>query len=322
VPTLELSKLAGVLEYEPGEFTFTALAGTPVAEIERLLAAQGQYLPLDPLLVEHGATLGGTVAAGAAGPGRYRYGGVRDFLLGVEFVDGAGQLICGGGKVVKNAAGFDLPKLMVGSLGRLGVLLKLSFKVFPKPEAYATLRLEYTQLEKALEMLYHLATAKLELDALELERTADDDPFTLAVRLGGLAEALPARVARLQGLFGEAELLEGDEEVALWHQIREFAWSPPNAALLKIPLTPRHIPALEKQLSGQGTPRRYSVGGNVAWLATTKLDSLEQILAGQRLTGLLFFGPPGQPWFGARAEQPFATRVKQVLDPMARFLPL
>src|SRR6266851_2564262 len=116
---LDLSTLSGVLEYEPGEFTFTALAGTPVATVNRLLAEHGQYLPFDPPLVERGATLGGTVAAGLSGSGRYRFGGVRDFIIGVRFVDGQGQLVRGGGKVVKNAAGFDLPKLMVGSLGRL-----------------------------------------------------------------------------------------------------------------------------------------------------------------------------------------------------------
>jgi len=119
---LDLSRLSGVLEYEPGEFTFTALAGTPVAVVNRLLAEHGEYLPFDPLLAEGGATLGGTVAAGLSGSGRYRFGGVRDFILGVRFVDGTGALVRGGGKVVKNAAGFDLPKLMVGSLGQYGAL--------------------------------------------------------------------------------------------------------------------------------------------------------------------------------------------------------
>jgi glycolate oxidase FAD binding subunit len=97
------------LAYEPGEFTFTALAGTPVGEVKQLLAEQGQYLPFDPLLVERGATLGGVVAAGTAGPGRYRYGGVRDLLMGVRFVDGLGRLVGGGGQVVKESAGVDVP---------------------------------------------------------------------------------------------------------------------------------------------------------------------------------------------------------------------
>ncbi|MDX1524203.1 MAG: FAD-binding protein, partial [Anaerolineae bacterium] len=101
VASLHLAELAGVLDYEPGEFTFTALAGTPVSEVNRLLAEHGQYLPFDPPLVKRGATLGGVVAAGTSGPLRYRYGGVRDFLIGVRVVDGRGQLVRAGGKVVK-----------------------------------------------------------------------------------------------------------------------------------------------------------------------------------------------------------------------------
>ena len=117
---LDVSGLSGISEYEPGEFTFTALAGTPISEIAAALAEHGQFLPFDPPLVEAGATLGGTVAAGLSGPGRYRYGGVRDFILGVRYVDGAGEVVRTGGKVVKNAAGFDISKLMVGSLGAFG----------------------------------------------------------------------------------------------------------------------------------------------------------------------------------------------------------
>ena len=145
---VETGGLSGLLEYEPQEFTFTALAGTPLAEIEQALSAHGQFLPFDPPLVQAGATLGGCVASGLSGPGRYRYGGLRDFLLGVRFVDWQGQLVSSGGKVVKNAAGFDLPKLMIGSLGQYGILAELSFKVFPRPEAYATLQIAYPSLAR------------------------------------------------------------------------------------------------------------------------------------------------------------------------------
>ena len=91
--TLDVSGLSGIIEYEPGEFTFTALAGTPIEDIAAALAEHGQFLPFDPPLVEAGATLGGTVAAGLSGPGRYRYGGVRDFVLGIRYVDGAGEVV-------------------------------------------------------------------------------------------------------------------------------------------------------------------------------------------------------------------------------------
>src|SRR5436305_8658192 len=138
--------LRGIVEYEPSEFTITALAGTPIAEIAEALAKRGQYLPFDPMWQKAGAALGGTVASGLSGPGRFRFGGLRDFILGVRFVDGAGRLLRMGGKVVKNAAGFDLPKFFVGSLGRFGVLAELTFKVFPRPESARTLRLEAATL--------------------------------------------------------------------------------------------------------------------------------------------------------------------------------
>ena len=124
---VDLAALSGITEYQPDECTFTALAGTPVAEIERRLDEHAQSLPFEPPLAGRGATIGGTVACGLNGPGRYHYGGVRDFLIGAKFVDGEGRLVRGGGKVVKNAAGFYLHHLLLGSLGRLGVFVELTF---------------------------------------------------------------------------------------------------------------------------------------------------------------------------------------------------
>src|SRR5207249_11250784 len=149
--------LRGISEYDPSECTFAALAGTPVREIAAALAERGQYLPFDPVLSEAGATLGGTVAAGLSGPGRFRFGGLRDFILGVRFVDGAGRLLRMGGKVVKNAAGFDLPKFFVGSLGRFGVLAEMTFKVFPRPASALTLRLAANGSEATARMLTDIA---------------------------------------------------------------------------------------------------------------------------------------------------------------------
>ncbi len=143
--TLDMTGFSGMIEYIPEEFTFTAFAGTPLSDVVQILYENGQYLPFDPPLVERGATLGGTVASGLSGSGRYRFGGVRDFILGVRFIDGRGELISAGGKVVKNVAGYDFPKLMVGSLGGLGLLVELSFKVFPRPQAYATWHRSFEQ---------------------------------------------------------------------------------------------------------------------------------------------------------------------------------
>ena len=333
VVSLNLSELAGVLEYEPGEFTFTALAGTPVREVKALLAQHGQYLPFDPPLDHQGATLGGVVAANTSGPLRYRYGGVRDFLIGVHFINGQGQLVRSGGKVVKNSAGFDLSKLMVGSLGRLGVLGELTFKVFPAPETYATLRLEFAGLGQALETMQQLMTSQLEMDALDLA-----PPGQLWIRLGGLAQALPNRLNRLKDFIttnaGERitaiEIIEDAAERKLWENLQAFEWVPAGWTVIKAPLTPTRIYALEEQIAGLGTKRRYSAGGNVGWMAwspeATQTDDAsffnrpDSILKRINLPGLVIQGPAGRPLLGPQSGAALLRRVKQALDPTCRFL--
>ena len=345
---LDVSGLSGIIEYEPGEFTFTALAGTPIAEIDAALAEHGQFLPFDPPLVEAGATLGGTVAAGLSGPGRYRYGGVRDFILGVRYVDGAGEVVRTGGKVVKNAAGFDISKLMVGSLGAFGVLVELSFKVFPKPEAYATLRVPYPHLDAALATLHRLTGSQMDFFAIDLELAPD--VAILWVRLGGLTAALPERLARLRGLTGGGDALVDDADDAHWRAAREFTWLSEGSALVKVPVTPGRIARLEADLtelalritaeSAEGTEktkssaisassavrfspvRRYSAGGQVAWLSwpPAALDGLDAALKALDLSGLVVLGQPGRTRLGVRSGQSFERRVKEALDPGARFV--
>jgi glycolate oxidase FAD binding subunit len=319
---LNLTRLSGIIEYAPGEFTFTALAGTRVTEISAALAEHGQYLPFDPLLAEAGATLGGTIAAAANGPGRYRYGGLRDFILGVRYVDGDGQLVYAGGKVVKNAAGFDIPKLMVGSLGQFGVLVEMTFKVFPKPEAYATLRLDCPSPADGVSAVVRLTGQPLDLDALDLAPAADGAAAgaELWVRLAGLADALPARIERVRSLLGGGDPVDGNPEAALWRGVRELAWVPAGWTLVKAPLTPKKIAGLEKGLAALTTQRRYSVAGQVAWIATAEPARLDAILSANGLSGLALLGPPGQTRFGVRAGEPFERRVKQALDPRARFI--
>jgi glycolate dehydrogenase FAD-binding subunit len=319
VESLEMTSLAGMLDYQPDEFTFTALAGTRIDEINRCLAEHGQYLPFDPPLVERGATLGGTVASGVSGPGRYHYGGVRDFLLGVRYVDGNGQLVRGGGKVVKNAAGFDLPKLMVGSRGCLGVLVELSFKVFPRPEAFASLRLENDNLDGALQAMQRVAESRLDVDSLDIEVTRAG--FVLWVRLGGLSEALPPRLERLKSILTGGQLVQGSEEEGVWSSAREMSWVPPGWLLVRVPLSPGKISALEAGLAGKPVLRRYMAGGQVAWLATPEtLQNIEALLVSQGLLGQVLFGPPGGSLLGEYTARSFYQRVKSALDPERHFM--
>ena len=139
---LDLSVHSGVLSYEPTELVLTARAGTPLSAVEQLLAEQDQMLPFEPPHFAAGATLGGAIAAGLAGPRRPWFGAPRDLLLGVKVLDGRGQTLNFGGPVMTNVAGYDVSRLMAGALGTLGVLLEVSVKVLPRPAAQQTLVLE------------------------------------------------------------------------------------------------------------------------------------------------------------------------------------
>ena len=314
---LSLAGLSGVLEYEPSEYTFTALAGTPLHEVETLLKEHGQYLPFDPPFVDAGATLGGTVAAGLSGPGRFRYGGVRDFLLGVTFVSGEGKLVTGGGKVVKNAAGFDFPKLMVGSLGAFGVLVELTFKVFPRPEAYMTLDVDMGSLEDAVNAVQKLAVSPFELACLDFSPSGN-----LLVRIGGTAAVLGERLGRIQKLVGrEGEFLEGDADEAVWREAREFSWVPSEHSIVKVPFNPQRVGELERALQPYDAPRRYSVGGNVLWLAWPEgagERKLKVLLSSLNLSALALTGTWERPLLGMK-KNAFMERIMSVLDPEGKF---
>ncbi len=319
---LDLTGLRGILEYEPGEYTFTALAGTPLATVEAALAEHGQYLPFDPPFVERGATLGGTIAAGLSGSGRVRFGGVRDFLIGVRFVDGQGRLVRGGGKVVKNAAGFDLPKLMVGSLGQFGVLAEVSFKVFPQPQAYTTLQVPYATLTELLAGLQRVVGSHFDIHALDLhiaQPVGQVPTYALWVRLGGLCAVLPQRIGHLQQLLGSGEVVAEDQEAVVWKTIREATWMPEGTTLVKVALTPGKIAAVEAILASTNAPRHYAVGGNLAWIAWVgSLADLDAHLQRLALSGLALIGEYEKPLLGKQTGQYFAQRIKSALDPLNR----
>jgi glycolate oxidase FAD binding subunit len=350
---LDLSELSGIIEYEPGEYTFTAYAGTPVQTVADELAKHAQYMPFDPIFAQRGATLGGTVAANSSGSGRYRYGGVRDFILGVHFVDGRAQLVRSGGKVVKNSAGFDLSKFMVGSLGRYGILVQLSFKVFPQPQRYMTLVTTFSDINSALQAVLKLASSPLELDALDIELAANKR-YVCLIRLGGLAEGLPGRLTRLQQYLSrhtsvrEMQSYEEAAEQALWHApllrmgerasrprflsspagthsptVPELACGQPLAeapSLVKVPLAPKQVPLLDAELGA--TPRRYTAGGNVAWIASQESSTLATKLKKLGLIGLQLIGNSNSPYLGQPKGVALAQRVKQALDPDGKFMPL
>jgi glycolate oxidase FAD binding subunit len=313
------AQLQGIMEYEPAEYIITALAGTRVRELAAALSRQGQYLPFDPLFLNAGATLGGTVAAGTSGPGRFRYGGTRDFILGVQFVDGEGRLLRMGGKVVKNAAGFDLPKFFVGSLGRFGVLTEITLKVFPRPSSILTVRLRVDSPGAAARILTEAAKSRWQPDAL------DWFPSHRAIYL-----RLAGPEAALNLLAGEVlkrwpgEVLSGSEADGLWEQLIEVAWAHPSGVLIKAVLTPTQLPPLMAGLSAvEGSRVHVSAGGNMALLSVPSAEtvaSVDGVLQTQGLRGLTLRGS-ARLWVGIQSAGDIVQRVKQALDPVNRFPP-
>ena len=318
ISSLEMSKIAGILEYQPDEYTFTAYAGTRLDTIDQMLAENGQFMPFDPPFIKRGGTLGGTVAANISGPGRYRYGGLRDFVLGVKFFDYQARLMGSGGKVVKNAAGFDIPKLMVGSLGSLGAIIELSFKVFPQPPKYTTVVSRFSSIQELLKNLTHLTASPIELFCLEIEPEADY--YNLRVRLGGVSNLFPNRIERLKQFMGDVEILDGEEELGYWEGINEFTWLPDDALLIKVPITPSKVTTLDEFLKRNKVPRRYSVGANVAWIAWSKhLDIIDSYLTDLNLVGLTIIGEASQNRLGSWDSGNFYQRIKKALDPIGKW---
>lgn len=312
-------KLSGIVEYDPGEYTFSALAGTPLREIAATLAEKGQYLPFDPPLLDAGATLGGTIAAGLSGPGRFRFGGLRDFILAVRFVDGNGELLRMGAKVVKNAAGFDLPKFFIGSLGRFGALVEATFKVFPRPPAWLTVRIPAASPAEAVERLAAAANSRWELDALDYLPGEN----CILARLAGPAESNAALAQEITGRWPGSAVFEEDEASEKWRNIREFAWAHADGLLAKVPVTLNSLAAfvmIEGTLKGSRI--HVSAGGDVAYVSLpSPADhvALNTLLKLEKLRALVIRGEGVPLLLGAKDDAVVHGAVRVAVDPSGRY---
>lgn len=207
---LATGDVAGIVAYEPSELVVTARAGTPLAELESLLARHGQLLPFEPPHFGAGATVGGCIAAGLAGPRRASFGvthgGVRDFVLGASLLDGRGQLLSFGGTVIKNVAGYDVARVLAGSMGILGVIIEASLKVLPAPAAEQSLRFQLSE-DEALARLTEWGRLPLPISASAW------NAGVLTLRLSGAASAVAAASRRLGG--------ESLDDAGYWEGLRE-----------------------------------------------------------------------------------------------------
>ena len=249
---LDTRAYAGIIAYEPTELVITARCGTLLADLEAALRAKGQQLTFEPPHFGPGATVGGMVAAGLSGPRRQAAGAVRDFVLGVRMLDGRGDDLCFGGQVMKNVAGFDVSRLMVGSLGTLGAILEVSLKVLPLPAVEITLRLAKTAAE-AIALVNEWAGQPLPVSGTAWTGG------NLLVRLSGATAAVEAVAKKLGG-----ERIAPEQAQNFWHGIREqtdpfFNIGQPLWRLsLKSTTPPLNLPGAQL----------IEWGGALRWLAT------------------------------------------------------
>jgi glycolate oxidase FAD binding subunit len=325
---------SGIVAYEPSEYLISARGGTTLAELESALAKFGQYLPFDPLFVKQGATLGGTLASGLSGSGHLLYGSLRDFVMEVEFIDGLGKLVRGGGKVVKNAAGFDLPKLMVGSYGRLGVITEATLKVFPRPQASATLCSEFPSGDDCISAVQRLLAQPLPINALDIA-LCDNALWQLFARFAGPQDSLVGVVQRA----AQAVDSRGQSAVSStsqFHQDDQQLWESQSAnisnanqagpaGLLRIQSTLSGLKELLPLLqSVDGVVARATGAGAQTWVTLPSLnpmEAIERILVQQQLPAVLVCGAvEGLQAIGKVDWLAPARRIQAAIDPLHRFV--
>jgi glycolate oxidase FAD binding subunit len=265
---LDVSSLSGISRYEPTEMVITARAATPLGEIEAAIAERGQYLGFEPPRFDGVATLGGAVASGLNGPARLACGSARDFVLGAVLLDGRGQLLRFGGQVMKNVAGYDVSRLLAGSLGVLGVVCEVSLKVMPRPPASATLWADCPQAQ-AVERVRRWMAQALPVHASVWQEGR------LHVRLSGARSAVES-ASRLLAQESGARVLDPPQAAAFWDALRDQTCSffseardalqpqngTPSLALWRISVPPAHPPL---ELPGKTL---VEWGGSQRWLLT------------------------------------------------------
>ncbi len=262
---LDMRALAGISSYEPTELVVTARAGTPLAELEAVLAAQGQCLPFEPPRFGAAGTVGGMVAAGLAGPARAAVGGVRDYVLGATLLNGRAEVLSFGGQVMKNVAGYDVSRALAGSMGCLGAICEVSLKVLPRPPATLTLRFELDQAA-AIRRVNEWGGQPLPLNA-----SAWWDGM-LVVRLAGAAAAVKSARDKLGG-----ELIAPETAEPFWRGLRdhgdEFFVGAARAVEAGATLWRLSVPASTPPLKLSGE-QLLEWGGAQRWICTTAPASL------------------------------------------------
>jgi glycolate oxidase FAD binding subunit len=306
---LDTTGHAGVVDYEPSELVLTVRAGTPLAEVERVLGERGQMLAFEPPRLAPGGTIGGAVASGFSGPRRVAAGSARDFVLGVRMLDAQGRDLSFGGRVMKNVAGYDLSRFVAGSFGTLALITEVSLKVLPRPTAEATLRFAMNEAV-AIETANRWAGQPLPLSS------SCHVDGALWVRLSGARAAVDAAVAKLGG-----ERIDEAAASAFWTSLRDqthpFFAGAPTLWRLSIRSTAGPL--------GLG-PQLLEWHGGLRWIAApVEADAVHAAAQAAGGHATLYRAAPAMRAAGIQRLAPAVLalhkRLKQALDPQGVFGP-
>ena len=321
---LRLDGLTGILEYEPRDLTVRVAAGTPWRDFTAVLAAQGQMLPLDPPCAAT-ATVGGVVATNCSGPRRRQFGSVRDMAIGMTFATLDGTLVQTGGMVVKNVAGLDIQKPLIGSFGTLAAIASVNFKLAPLPECSRSFLAAFHTAEECLAARGRMLASVLQPAAVDVlnpasAKLAGYDGFLLAVRAGGSDGVLGRYGRELAG----AQTLEGEREAAFWDAVQEFAprWvdESPERSVVRVG---HALSELSEVLSSAPGPCVARGGSGVTYLAFESVESLTAwMLATQPKPWSRVVEWPGpdvrarvELWPAAQQDLAVMERLKLLFDP-------
>lgn len=292
--TLDLSGLSGVVFYEPAELVLSVKAGTPLLQVQQLLAQQNQMLAFEPpdwgyLLggKSRPGSIGGMVATGLSGPRRFKAGAVRDHVLGATAVSGRGEVFVSGGRVVKNVTGYDLPKLLTGSWGTLAALAEMNLKVLPAPQKTRTLLLYDLTEDQALAAMTEAACSPHEVSGLAhlpaataarstVDYMKDAGVSVTAIRVEGTDISVNHRTESLRGVLGHGrcEELHTTHSIAFWQEVRDVRLLPgDHETVWRVSVPPSD--AASVLTAAQADAFMMDAGGGVIWL------SYERHAAGQ-----------------------------------------
>ncbi len=336
---LELTALSGIISYEPSELVVTVRAGTPLLELQAALAEKGQHLAFEPPCFGgradggSSATCGGMVATGLSGPARASSGSTRDFVLGVTLLNGRAELLTFGGQVIKNVAGYDVSRLMVGAMGTLGVLTEISLKVLPRPPAEATLMCSGLPQQQALDLLNRWGGQPLPLNAScwVMDDSAGSQQECLFVRLRGATAAVEAACPRMSvdvhALGGDVLRMDNAQADRDWIACRDqtlpfFRAASPELGLwrLSVPQTTPELKLAFAQLI------EWHGGLRWLWAPVSALAQLRQAVEPVGGTATLFKAPTTSGTEVPNRFQPLTPtllrihqRLKEEFDPAGIF---